>query len=162
MLARQKPQVALVFDYDSAYAWESQPQGADFDYFQLVFDCYRALRRAGLSVDVVPKSVDPSAYEITFAPGLLTVPESLQGGLVVAGPRAGSKTEEMTIPEGLGPDITGLSTKVTFVESLPPFAPMTLAGGGAFIKWREALETTDTVILHLEEGAPAGLCATDR
>jgi len=152
-----KAPVALVFDYDSAYAWESQPQGADFDYFQLVFDCYRALRRAGLSVDVVPKSVDPSAYEITFAPGLLTVPESLQGGLVVAGPRAGSKTEEMTIPEGLGPDITGLSTKVTFVESLPPFAPMTLAGGGAFIKWREALETTDTVILHLEEGAPAAV-----
>ena len=152
-----KAPVALVFDYDSAYAWESQPQGADFDYFQLVFDCYRALRRAGLSVDVVPKSVDPSAYEITFAPGLLTVPESLQGGLVVAGPRAGSKTEEMTIPEGLGPDITGLSTKVTFVESLPPFAPMTLAGGGAFIKWREALETTETVILHLEEGAPAAV-----
>jgi beta-galactosidase len=95
--------VALVFDYDSAYAWESQPQGADFDYFQLVFDCYRALRRAGLSVDVVPKSVDPSAYKITFAPGLLTLPESLRGGLVVAGPRAGSKTEELTIPEGSWP-----------------------------------------------------------
>ena len=149
--------VALVFDYDSAYAWESQPQGADFDYFQLVFDCYRALRRAGLSVDILPKTVDPSAYKITFAPGLLTVPESLQGGLVVAGPRAGSKTEELTIPEGLGPDIKGLSTKVTFVESLPPFAPMALEGGGAFMKWREALETRDSVILHLEEGAPAAV-----
>ena len=152
-----RAQVALIFDYDSAYAWESQPQGADFDYFQLVFNCYQALRRAGLSVDVVPKSVDPSAYKITFAPGLLTVPESLHGGLVVAGPRAGSKTEELTIPEGLGPDIAGLSTKVTFVESLPPFAPMALAGGGAFIKWREAIETTDAVILHLEGGAPAAV-----
>ncbi|MEM6897908.1 MAG: beta-galactosidase, partial [Pseudomonadota bacterium] len=25
--------VALIFDYDSAYAWETQPQGKDFDYF---------------------------------------------------------------------------------------------------------------------------------
>jgi beta-galactosidase len=154
-------QVALVFDYDSAYAWETQPQGADFDYFQMVFDCYRALRRAGWSVDIVPKTVDPSAYKITFAPGLLTVPAGLSGGLVVAGPRAGSKTEELTIPEGLVPQIAGLATKVIYAESLPPFAPMSLTGEGAFEKWREAIETTDAVILRLEDGAPAAVRAGD-
>ncbi|MGB0799430.1 MAG: beta-galactosidase, partial [Planktomarina sp.] len=147
--------VALVFDYDSAYAWEAQPQGADFDYFQLVFDCYRALRRAGLSIDIVPKSVDPSTYQATFAPGLLTIPSTLTGGLVILGPRAGSKTEELTIPDTLHPANTTLATEVTYVESLPPFAPMAIDGGGHFEKWREALDTKDTVLLTLTGGAAA-------
>ena len=156
-----KAQVALIFDYDSAYAWEAQPQGEDFDYFNLVFDCYRALRRAGWSVDVVPKTVDPTTYKITFAPGLLTVPTTLKGGLIVAGPRAGSKTEELTISTESNPGIPGLKTKITYVESLPPFAPMTLSGGGAFEKWREAIETQDRVILQLEGGQPAAIRAGD-
>ena len=156
-----KAQVALIFDYDSAYAWEAQPQGEDFDYFNLVFDCYRALRRAGWSVDVVPKTVDPTTYKITFAPGLLTVPTTLKGGLIVAGPRAGSKTEELTISTESNPGIPGLKTKITYVESLPPFAPMTLSGGGAFEKWREAIETQDQVILQLEGGEPAAIRAGD-
>ena len=91
----------------------------------------------------------------------MTVPTSLSGGLVVAGPRAGSKTEELTIPESLVPQIAGLATKVTYVESLPPFAPMSLKGGGAFEKWREAIETDDAVILQLEDGAPAAVRADD-
>ena len=156
-----KAQVALIFDYDSAYAWEAQPQGEDFDYFNLVFDCYRALRRAGWSVDVVPKTVDPTTYKITFAPGLLTIPTTLKGGLIVAGPRAGSKTEELTISTESNPGIPGLKTKITYVESLPPFAPMTLSGGGAFEKWREAIETQDRVILQLEGGEPAAIRAGD-
>ena len=156
-----KAQVALIFDYDSAYAWEAQPQGEDFDYFNLVFDCYRALRQAGWSVDVVPKTVDPKTYKITFAPGLLTVPTTLKGGLIVAGPRAGSKTEELTISTESNPGIPGLKTKITYVESLPPFAPMTLSGGGAFEKWREAIETQDRVILQLEGGEPAAIRAGD-
>lgn len=153
--------VALVFDYDSAYAWEVQPQGADFDYFQLVLDTYRALRRKGLSIDITPKTVDPSAYKVTFAPGLLTVPETLTHGRVVLGPRAGSKTEELSIPAGMAPDIAGLNTKVRLVESLPPFAPMPVAGGGAFEKWREELETTDRVEMTLTTGAAAIVRAGD-
>ena len=38
---------ALVFDYASAWAWETQPQGRDFSYFRLVFETYRGLRRLG-------------------------------------------------------------------------------------------------------------------
>ena len=147
-----KSDVALVFDYDSAYAWEAQPQGADFDYFQLVFDCYRALRRHGLNVDVVPKTVDPSSYAITFAPGLLTVPEGLTQGRVVFGPRAGSKTEELTIPDTV-PNIPTIAAKLRYVETLPPFAPMQTNAGGAVIKWREALEGAGAIkIADTDEG----------
>jgi beta-galactosidase len=49
-----KAPVALMFDYPSQWASETQPQGADFDYFHLCYDAYRALRRAGLSVDIIP------------------------------------------------------------------------------------------------------------
>src|SRR6185312_5033212 len=38
-----KGEVALLFDYASAWAWEIQPQGKEFDYFRLVFDFYRSL-----------------------------------------------------------------------------------------------------------------------
>jgi hypothetical protein len=33
-----KADVAIVFDYPSAWAWEIQPQGREFDYFRLVFE----------------------------------------------------------------------------------------------------------------------------
>ena len=79
----------------------------------------------------------------------------------MAGPRAGSKTEELTISTESNPGIPGLKTKITYVESLPPFAPMTLSGGGAFEKWREAIETQDQVILQLEGGEPAAIRAGD-
>ena len=39
--------VALVFDYESAWAWSIEPQGQDFSYFELVFAFYRGLRRLG-------------------------------------------------------------------------------------------------------------------
>ncbi len=146
--------VALVFDYDSAYAWEAQPQGADFDYFQLVFDCYKALRRKGLSVDVVPKTVDAAAYGLVFAPGLLTVPDYRGAGHVVLGPRAGSKTEEFSIPDGGAPDIQGLDLHVPFVETLPPFAPIPVQGGGAIQKWRDQLEGAGA-IFQTASGAAA-------
>ncbi|MGB0799193.1 MAG: beta-galactosidase, partial [Planktomarina sp.] len=135
-----KTRVALVFDYTSAFAWDAQPQGADFDYFQLVFDCYKALRKKGLSVDIVPPSVDAAAYDLIFAPGLLTVPDTLTDGHVVLGPRAGSKTEELSIPDAGVPDIKGLNLHIPFVESLPPYAPYLVDGGGSVTKWRDELD----------------------
>ncbi len=44
----EKAEVAIVFDYSSAWAWEIQPQGREFDYFRLIFDFYKTLRKLGL------------------------------------------------------------------------------------------------------------------
>ena len=49
----QRADVALVFDYESAFAWKIEPQGQDFVYLDLILDFYGALRRLGLNVDVV-------------------------------------------------------------------------------------------------------------
>ena len=153
--------VALVYDYPSAWAWEAQPQGADFDYFALCFDVYRAMRRAGLSIDIIPpegRALDP--YALVMAPGLLVLTpgfrESLSScnGRVILGPRAGQKTAELSFPTPMGPDLPGISVTATHVESLPPFAPIPLAGGGAVGRWFEALETDAEVLERTRDGRP--------
>ena len=86
--------VALVFDYASAWAWSTQPQGRDFDYFRLVFQFYRGLRRLGLSVDILPPETgDLSAYRLVLAPGLATIPPPLRALLPALG-KMGFNTHE--------------------------------------------------------------------
>lgn len=141
--------VALVFDYESAWAWNIQPQGQDFSYTDLVFDFYRGLRRAGASIDVVPP--DPEAIKdrkLIIVPGLFAPAPDFVGTLqscestVLLGPRAGSKTEEFQIPSDLPPGILRALVGVTVprVESVRPGATIKIADKGAFIRWREILD----------------------
>ena len=155
-------QVALVFDYDSAWAWEVQPQGRDFDMFRLAFAAYRALRRAGLSVDILPPdTADLSQYKLVLAPGLMTLSAPLRAGLAafkgtaLLGPRTDTKTENLSIPLPLGPNIPGLDAHVVLTESLPPIADIPLAGGGRFLHWFEHLEGSAPVLRQTADGKPA-------
>ncbi len=152
---------ALVFDYVSAWAWQTQPQGAGFDYFALCFAAYRALRRAGLSVDIVgPDTADLSNYEIILVPGLATLPETLKSaiaankGALVLGPRTNAKTEEFAIPIPLPPALPGLDVTVAQVESLPPAVPVPATGGGALLRWREMIETSEHIHIASDDGLP--------
>ncbi|MEL6700792.1 MAG: beta-galactosidase, partial [Pseudomonadota bacterium] len=156
-----RAQAALIFDYDSAYAWEAQPQGRDFDYFHLVYECYRAMRRAGLNIDILPAdTLDLSDYDMVFAPGLLSLDgagwAALQTclGQIIVGPRAAQKTPELSIPTPMGPNAPGLQATVTHVESLPPAHPIRLADGGMIWKWFEALDTNAEVIEATDDGRP--------
>ncbi|RED14381.1 beta-galactosidase [Pontivivens insulae] len=138
--------VALVFDYESAWAWNAQPQGAEFDYFRLVFDFYKALRKLGLSIDIVPPScTDLSPWQMVVIPGLLhwgALKSALEAyeGVVVAGPRTASKTADMQIPIPMGPNMPGVDATVARVESLRPDMPIMLDQGGTFQFWREVVE----------------------
>ncbi|MEL6204469.1 MAG: beta-galactosidase [Pseudomonadota bacterium] len=167
-----KSQVALVFDYASAWAWETQPQGADFDYFRLAFSAYRALRRAGLSVDILPPNIaDLSAYALVLIPGLATLSPPLMaaletaGGAVILGPRTNAKTTELAIPVPLPPQIPSLDVTVARVESLPPSETIPIASDteptGAVRHWLEELEGTAPVRLATALGGPV-LMGTDR
>ncbi len=158
--------VALIFDYASAWAWETQPQGADFDYFRMVFAWYRAARRLGLSLDLLPPDTgDLTPWSVVLAPGLAVVPEALSdalrtfGGTALLGPRTGAKTAEMAIPVPLPPALPGLDAVVAAVESLPPGTRVPLSGGGAFAHWVEHLEGDAEVIETMEGGRPALLGA---
>ncbi|VAW22451.1 Beta-galactosidase, LacA family, partial [hydrothermal vent metagenome] len=156
-----RAEVALIFDYQSCWAWQAEPQGADFDMFALAFSAYRALRQAGLSIDIVPPDIDDlSAYRLVLAPGLMAISEELkQGlarfkGLALIGPRSGLKTDEFSIAEPLGPNLDGLETKVTMVQSLPPGSRIELKDGGGFERWFEHLETGDEIVWQTKSGQP--------
>jgi beta-galactosidase len=154
--------VALVFDYASAWAWQTQPQGRDFSYFRLVFHVYRCLRRLGMNVDIIPPDTgDLSAYKMVLAPGVATLTAPLLAalarypGVALIGPRTNGKTPEFATPVPLPPNLPGLDAVVARVESLPPDVPVPLARGGQFLHWREKLEGTAEVVEAAEDGWPA-------
>lgn len=158
--------VALVFDYASAWAWATQPQGRDFDYFRLVFAFYRGLRRLGLNVDILPPDVaDLSDYRMVLAPGVATLLDALLAalatfqGTALIGPRSNAKTVEFATPVPLPPNLPGLDAVVARVESLPPDVPVPLERGGNLLHWREKIEGTATVVERAADGWPALLRA---
>lgn len=160
--------VALVFDYASQWAWETQPQGADFDYFRLCFEMYRGLRKLGLSVDILPPDcADLSGYGLVLAPGVLELSDAFKTaigrfeGQVLLGPRTNTKTSELAIPVPLGPNLDGLDAVIALTESLPPSERVPLAKGGALVKWFEHLEGGAEVVETTIDGHPA-MRRTDR
>ncbi|WP_259938570.1 beta-galactosidase [Sulfitobacter sp. M368] len=163
--AAQAP-VALIFDYDADAAWTVQPHGAGLSYFALVFDTYKALRRLGLSVDILPPNTpDFTVYKLIVAPGLMHMPETLKAALaktqaqVVLGPRSGARDADMCIPLPMPPAIAGLDVTVARVESLRADMPRPLEGGGAIIGYCEELEGRAEVLERSEDGS-AVVCAS--
>jgi len=141
--------VCVVFDYASAWAWRIQPHGKDFDYFELIFHYYRALRQLGLSVDFVSAdSANFEKYPMVLLAGLfswnatLTAAITQYQGQLLIGPRSGSKTENFAIPVTLPPDLVTdvLDMRVSRVESLPPDLRIEVPGWGALRRWREFVD----------------------
>ena len=160
-VAGARAPVALVFDYKSDWAWTTQPQGRDFSYFRLAFDTYRAFRRLGLDIDILPPDTTYlTAYKIVALPGVATLAPSMKAalaacdGLVLAGPRTNAKTEDFATPIPLPPNLPGLQATVARVESFPPDVTVPLALGGAFKHWREKVESPHVVEMTLD-GFPA-------
>ena len=152
--------VALVFDYASAWAWEIQPQGTGFDYFRLVFETYRALRKLGLDIDILPSGAEPQGHGLILAPGIFHADDAAiraltdSGAVCLFGPRFNSKNAEFSIPVPLPPALPGLDATVTHVESFRADMPRPLAAGGTVRHWMEAVETSETVTERLETGEP--------
>lgn len=153
---------AIVFDYASAWAWDTQRQGTGFDYFRLVYDMYRGLRRRGLSVDILPPTTDGFGdRDLVLIPGLFAWSAPLKKavskfkGTCLIGPRSGSKTDDFQIPLSLPPNIDGLDVLVTAVETLRPTERIELSLGGYIHIWREHSETSEAISAATSDGAPA-------
>ena len=158
--------VAMVFDYASAWAWDTQPQGRDFSYFRLMLEIYKGLRRLGLSVDMLPPdTADLSDYRLVLVPGMMTLGAPLKAalaahrGVAIVGPRSNSKTAAFAIPLPLPPGLPGLDCIVARVESLPPDAVVPLERGGAVRHWREKLEGAAEVLECARDGWPVVMAA---
>jgi beta-galactosidase len=148
---RVTAKVALLFDYDSHWIGQIQPQGADYSVVQECFRAYSALRGLGLDVDVLPADAALDAYAMVVLPALLHVSAALAAALeatpaqIVVGARGGSKTSRLSIPKHLPPGRLAalLGLMVTRVESLPPGIVESAAFGTqtlAMQHWRERLE----------------------
>lgn len=156
--------VALIFDYDAAWAWEVQPQGQGMDYFGLVFDLYRAFRRAGVTIDIVPPTQrDFAGYRVVAAPGMMTMPDDLKTALsesdaeLLIGPRSAARDGDFTIPVPLPPAWPGLDVTVSRLETLRPDMPIPVAEGGAVKNWFEHLEGGAETVFATEHGMPVAM-----
>ncbi|MEO1220546.1 MAG: beta-galactosidase [Pseudomonadota bacterium] len=151
--------VALVFSYEAAWVCGIQPQGKSFRYLELAYEWYSALRRRGLDVDIVSPDADLNDYSAVFIPTLPIVQKGFTEKLgalncpVLIGPRSGSKTENLTIPENLAPgaleDLLGLS--VTRIESLRNNVS-SVGNGFSVSRWLEDVLAQPSPELALDDG----------
>lgn len=136
-VSRKQAEVGLIFDYAADWMWDTLPQGKGLSYFDLVYEAYRALRKLGQSIDILPPDADLSGYQLIAAPGLMHMSQDLKdrlgesGATLVLGPRSGAVTEFLTIPVPLPPNLPGLDVTVARVQTLRPDMPLDLAEGGA-------------------------------
>ena len=158
-----KAKVGIVYDYQSEWAWQIQPQTQGFSHYAHVRAAYSAFRKRGVDVDILsPHTDDFSGYEIAIIPALFAWNDALRTaiatfeGQLLIGPRSGSKTENFAIPANLGPDLPRnlLDAKVVRVDSTSPIYETQVKGGGAVHHWRERVETRAEVLLADEEDFP--------
>ncbi len=162
-LSSAPAECALVFDYESAWAWAIEPQSAGFSHFQVAAAQYRQLRKLGLDVDIVsPETHDLSAYKLVLVPALFAWTDALREALtktealVVVGPRSGAKTKDFHIPSALPPDLPPelLDVKVVRVDSLSDALPVAIKGGGHLVTWRDKIETKAAILIDSHDGWP--------
>jgi len=161
--AQARADVALVFSYEAHWLFEAQPQGSAWSYFRLCFDWFSALRQYGFNVDIIPPTADISGYSAIFVPSLPIIDDrfiariAASKALALFGPRSGSKTPSLAIPEGLapGPLKALLPLTVTQVESFPSdhrefgcFGDVEISGSA----WLEHVETNLSALAERADG----------
>ena len=158
-IAPCKSRVALIFDYESEWTWDIQPHGNGLSYFQLVFEYYVALRKLGLSIDIIrPDTIDLNQYQLIFVPGVMHMNDAIKSSLiecdatVVIGPRSGSRDKDFKIPELLPPSLEQLDTVVEALESLRPDDKIALQNNGNIVNYREFLSGNGDVFLSTKQG----------
>jgi beta-galactosidase len=141
--------VALIFDYAGDWVTEIQPQGAGFRALKTAFAWYQALRELGLSVDIISTDAPLVGYRLVALPCVPMIDEALAerlqtcGAQILIGPRSGSKTAELSIPDNLPPGALQslIPLKVTRVQSLRPGI---VDAEGKIDGWIEHVETALT------------------
>ena len=166
--AAQAP-VALVYDYENHWSTVIQPQGKDFRAEELAFRWYEAVRRLGLDVDFVRPGQDLAGYALILVPGLMHVDDAALAafgkaeGLVLFGPRSGSRDRHFHIPSDLppGPLQQLVPLRILQVASLRPGLSDAVSGSvsGHAIRWREHVDTQAEVLARFDNGDPALVAA---
>jgi beta-galactosidase len=124
-----RPQVAILYDYDSIWALKIQPGYPGAGHPEAIKRYYNALFRAGVDVDIVRPGADLAGYRLVFAPHLHVLPDAVanqlvefvkHGGVLLADCRTGVKDAtnlvyDRTLPGLLSP---ALGIEIPDYESL--------------------------------------------
>ncbi|EAQ64982.1 beta-galactosidase [Marinomonas sp. MED121] len=157
--------VALMFDYDACWALDIQPQSQAYRYLFWCYRVYESLRELGLSIDIISPKSDLSAYKMLVLPAQVVIDDTLQQaldkfeGVLLAGPRSGSKTSDYQIPDELAPGKLQalMPLQVERVDALPEHTQPLVNGAwgeGQLKHWREQINTELAVHLEDEQGKP--------
>ncbi|MGB0944986.1 MAG: beta-galactosidase, partial [Marinomonas sp.] len=157
--------VALMFDYDACWALDIQPQSQAYRYLFWCYRVYESLRELGLSIDIISPKSDLSAYKMLVLPAQVVIDDMLQKaldkfeGVLLVGPRSGSKTSDYQIPDELAPGKlqTLMQLQVERVDALPEHTQPSVNGAwgqGQLKHWREQINTELAVHLEDEQGQP--------
>lgn len=157
--------VALMFDYDACWALDIQPQSKAYQYLFWCYRLYEALRELGLSIDIISPKSDLSVYKMLVLPAQVVIDDGLLkalnnfDGVLLAGPRSGSKTADYHIPEQLAPGKLQsiMALKVERVDALPEHTQPNVNGmwgQGKLKHWHEQLATNLPSLLQDDQGKP--------
>lgn len=160
--------VALVHSYEAWWAADGENRpSAHVDHLDQVLDAYRALRGAGLGVDVVPPGAPLDGYRLVVVPHLYLVRDEeaavverfvAGGGHAVVGFFSGIVDEDDRVRLGGYPgafrDLLGV-----VVEEFHPLLPgrtVRLDDGATASLWTEDLRTTtaEAVVRHVDGPLP--------
>lgn len=140
--------VVLLFDYLGNAALEMQPQGMNYDPQGWTQSLYRALRRSGVDVDVLPSTAALDGYQLVVLgnatvddPGLAQRLSECEAQVLI-GPRSFSQNMDCCTPDSLAPGSLQalIPLRVIGVESLPDVARMPAARYSAW-RWRERVQS---------------------
>lgn len=154
--------VAMVFDYDGQAALGAAPQGANADPLGAVKGWYRAVRAAGVSLDILPPDADFDGYALVILSNSAVADDALvdrldaSGATVVAAARSQSFDAECAIPDTLAPGSLQrvLPLRVIQVESLPDTVTEPVDGDPDTVawRWRERVQSALTPHAHFADG----------
>lgn len=165
-------QVALLHDYESQWAYDSQPHSARASYINQTMLFYSTLRSLGLDVDIRHPDTDLSGYAVIVAPALQLMSPDRAAHLsryagessFVFGPRTAWRTATGRVQElGQPGPLRGLvGQRLLNFDGLRP-GLVQHAGGYEVETWAESYEPTEAqTIVTYDDGPLAGQAAVTR
>lgn len=164
---KQKASVAIVTGAECYWVSDIERQSESYNFDDVQFDYYHALRSIGVGVDFISADADFDAYRLVISPGLPIIDDAFvekceqSRATFVFGPRSGAKTHEFGFPQNLPPGALQriAPLRVLSVETLRPDCIEGLSWNGKrydSVIWREELDATGAEVLaRYEDESPA-------
>ena len=153
-----QPKVAIVTAAEGLWVSDIEIQGRAYDFNEVQFSYYSALRELGVDVDFISPDTDLTPYSLIIVASLPIIDQGFvkkcreSSATIIFGPRSGAKTDEFCYPSSLPPgNLQSLiPIRVLSVETLRADISEPFSWNGADYQsfgWREQLDCGDCEII---------------